>query len=190
MSFHHPRIAFRDAASPSSRQFSRLGLLEKAAVIARLDAPPARPRGSNQEQLSIYWHELERLGEIDRQWQSILFDTLREVDAGKRSLDDPGLSEILTPEVIARLRDRDFLAISAENQAIANRSAAVIIGLSRGMPKEAAEICSGRTGEVERILANPGRAVDRLVYEGFLAPDKAFEIQGALEARKETRQAA
>lgn len=155
-----------------------------------MDPPPDRPKGGNRRQIEDYWRELVRLGEIDREWQSSLLNAICDVEKGALSLADEGLANILTPEVIARFRTRDYLSVSAETQAMANRSAAALLGLAQGMPIEVAEMCSGRTGEVGRILAHPERAVDRLVYEGFLAPDRAHEILAALCARREIREAA
>lgn len=190
MSFHHPRIVPSDPAHISSKRFTSLGLLEKAEAIMHMNPPPDRPKGGNPRQVEVYWRELVRLGEIDREWQSSLLNAICDVERGTLSLADEGLADILTPEVIARFRTRDYLSVSAETQAVANRSAATLFGLVQGMPIEVAEMCSGRTGEVERILAHPERAVDRLVYEGFLAPDRAHEILGALCARQKTREAA
>jgi hypothetical protein len=190
MSFHHPRIVPDDATHISSKRFASLGLLEKAEAIMHMDPPPDRPKDGNRRRIEAYWRELVRLGEIDREWQSSLLNAICDVEKGALSLADEGLAEILTPEIIARFRTRDYLSVSAETQAAANRTAATLFGLAQGMPIEVAEMCCGRTGEVERILAHPERAVDRLVYEGFLAPDRAHDVLAALCARQKTREAA
>lgn len=190
MSFHHPRIVPDDIVRISSKRFASLNLLEKAEAILHMDPPPERPRSGSPRQIEAYWRELIRLGEIDREWQASLLNAICDVEKGARSLADEGLAAILTPKVIARFRARDYLCASAETQAMANRSAAALIGLAQGMPIEVAEMCSGQTGEVDRILAHPERAVDRLVYEGFLAPDRAHEALAALCARRKSREAA